>query len=251
MPEALPLVGEAVGALLGGTVREQQAVRHVLAADRRQVLLPEDGPSNRAAPKPARSGPPRSGSRWGSNPWGSGRTGACNSASKVVRGPMPTTSSPIGKLRDRFPKESPPRRGYRRRAGTSSSVDLPMPHSRESAWPSSAVLIIVESPSGTLIRPDASKLATAALQRASSNGRPEPASEASACARREVDGGAVAGGLSDSGTALEPLGNPARFTRLTPPERGPLRVRYGDSVVPRFLHPEAVRRAWRGAVLRP
>ena len=32
---------------------------------------------------------------------------------------------------------------------------------------------------------------------------------------------------------------------------GPLRVRYGDSVVPRFLLPEPVRRACRGAVWHP
>ena len=93
-----------------------------------------------------------------------------------------------------------------------------MPHSRESAWPSSAVLIIVESP--LAVDPaHASKLATAALQRASSNGDPSlrakrPLARGGkrrrCCRRRPIR-------LRD-GTGT--LGKSSRFRRLTPPERG-------------------------------
>ena len=43
VPVALPLLGEAVRPVLRGAVGEQQAVRHVLASVRREVLLPEAG----------------------------------------------------------------------------------------------------------------------------------------------------------------------------------------------------------------
>ena len=93
-----------------------------------------------------------------------------------------------------------------------------MPHSRESAWPSSAVLIVVESP--LAVDPaHASKLATAALQRASSNGDPSLRAKRSlarggkrrrCCRQRPIR-------LRD-GTGT--LGKSSRFRRLTPPERG-------------------------------
>ena len=56
------------------------------------------------------------------------------------------------------------------------------------------------------------------------------------------EGGAVGGGRSDSGTALETLGKSPRFTVLTHPESGFSVYRYGDSDDPGFPAPGAASR---------
>ena len=104
MAVALPLVGEAVGAVLRGTVREQQAVRHVVAADRRQVLLPEVG--RPAEPRQHRPDQVVLGlALVGGQVRGEAVQPGLQRGLKVVKGRRRHVV-PVGKLIDRFPEET-------------------------------------------------------------------------------------------------------------------------------------------------
>ena len=212
---ALPLLGEAVRPVLRGAVGEQQAVRHVFASARREVLLPEAG-----CPAEPRQHRPDQVILGLALVGRQSRREAVEQATQrglevcecfVVQVP------PVAKLGDRFSKEvlgeQAPLEGPDHR-----HPRPPKPNSPESAWSSSAILDIVQSSSDS-DPARASKLPPAALERASSNADPSLRAKRRftlvgrrrrCCRRRPIPLRNPAGSLGKS----------PRVSELTPPGRG-------------------------------